>query len=132
MLRKQLLVAALLALAFGSLAIAAEPAPTGDAEQPAPSAIQHDFNRRYKDYLNAGSQMLLPFPKIEAQDWKKLRESRPLRKLYTEPDKYYNNKVYSFTLYQASDDDSYYLDAKGGFWGMDELFYGPMTEQELQ
>lgn len=98
---------------------------------PASSAIQQGFNSKYKDYLKADSQMPLPFPKLEMAEWKKIQESRPLRKVYSEPGKYYNNKVYSFTLYQASDDGAYYLDAKGGFWGMDELVYGPLGERDL-
>ena len=110
--------------------IAAESAmPPG---QQTNSEIQTGFNQRYKDYFGVNSQALLPFPKLEVQEWKKVIVSRPLKIVYTEPDKFYNNKVYSFTLYQAADDDSYYLDAKGGFWGMDELVYGPLTEKELK
>jgi hypothetical protein len=110
--------------------IAAEHAiPAG---QQITSEIQTGFNQRYKDYFGVNSQALLPFPKLEVQEWKKVIASRLLKIVYTEPDKYYNNKVYSFTLYQAADDGSYYLDAKGGFWGMDELVYGPLTEKELK
>lgn len=98
---------------------------------PAPSAVQQGFNSKYQDYLKAESQTLLPFPKLEVAAWKKIQESRPLRKVYSEAGKYYNNKVYTFTLYQASDDSTYYLDAKGGFWGMDELVYGPLDERDL-
>lgn len=96
------------------------------------SEIQIGFNQRYKDYFGANSQILLPFPKLEVQEWKKVIENRPLKIVYTEPDKYYNNKVYSFTLYQVTDDGSYYLNAKGGFWGMDELVYGPILEKDLK
>lgn len=98
---------------------------------PASSAIQQGFNSKYKDYLNADSQALLPFPRLELPEWKKIQEGRPLRKVYSEPGKYYNSKVYTFTLYQATDDGAYYLDAKGGFWGMDELVYGPLDERDL-
>lgn len=110
-------------LAFASAAMAAEP-PTADE-------LREGFNRKYKDYLTPGSQALLPFPKLEKMGWKKLQESQSPRKMYTEPAKYYNNKVYSFTLYRVDGDGSYYLDAIGGFWGMDELVYGPIPEQEL-
>lgn len=110
--------------------IAAESAmPTGRQTN---SEIQTGFNQRYKDYFGADSQALLPLPKLEVQEWKKVIASRPLKIVYTEPDKFYNNKIYSFTLYQAADDGSYYLDAKGGFWGMDELVYGPITVKELK
>jgi|APLak6261659701_1056019.scaffolds.fasta_scaffold01655_3 hypothetical protein len=117
-------------LACGLEAIAAEPAIT--TGQQIPSEIQMGFNQRFKDYFGANSQALLPFPKLEVQEWKKVLTSRPLKIVFTESDKYYNNKVYSFTLYQTTDDGSYYLDAKGGFWGMDELVYGPVTEKELK
>jgi hypothetical protein len=119
-----------LLLACSLEVIAAEPAIT--AEQQITSEIQMGFNQRYKDYFGANSQALLPFPKLEVQEWKKVITSRPLKIVYTEPDKYYNNKVYSLTLYQAADDGSFYLDAKGGFWGMDELVYGPITANELK
>lgn len=110
--------------------IAAESAmPAG---QQTNSEIQTGFNQRYKDYLGVDSQALLPFPKLEVQEWKKIIASRSLKIVYTEPEKFYNNKVYSFTLYQVADDGSYYLDAKGGFWGMDELVYGPITMKELK
>lgn len=94
--------------------------------------IQERFNQKYATYLQSDSQALLPLPQLEKPAWKKLQESRPLRKIYSEPDKFYNNKVYVFTLYQATDDGSYYLDAVGGFWGMDELIYGPLNERDLQ
>lgn len=120
----------LLMLTCGLEAIAAEPAII--VEQQITSEIQMGFNQRYKDYFGANSQALLPFPRLEVQEWKKVIASRPLKIVFTEPDKYYNNKVYSLTLYQTADDGSYYLDAKGGFWGMDELVYGPITEKELK
>lgn len=95
-------------------------------------ALQAAFEQRYRDYLGAGSQALLPFPKLEKPDWKKLQESRPLNTVFSAPDRYYNAKVYTLTLYQAEDDGSLYLDAKGGFWGMDELVYGPLKESDLK
>lgn len=96
------------------------------------TSFQTGFDQKYKEYLKADSQMLLPFPKLELQEWKNLAQTRSLQQLYVEPDRFYNNKVYTFTLYKAADDGSYYLDAKGGFWGMDELVYGPLQEQELK
>jgi hypothetical protein len=95
-------------------------------------SIQNKFNRKYQDYLTQTSQSLLPFSQIMVPDWKKILETRPLKKIYVDPDRFYNNKIYTFTMYQAEDDSSYYLDAKGGFWGMDELVYGPINAAELQ
>jgi hypothetical protein len=100
--------------------------------EPTPDELQASFNRKYRQYLGADSQMLLPFTLIEAQEWKRVQESRPLLKLYSEPGKYYNQKVYTFTLYRAGDSGEYYLNAKGGFWGMDELSYGPLTEKVFE
>jgi len=55
-----------------------------------------------------------------------------LHQVYQEPGKYYNSKVYVFTLYQEEvDGGAYYLDATGGFWGMDELVYGPLSAQDV-
>lgn len=133
MFQRTLLLVSLIALLCPARTMAAGEAPADGAAAPQSAVdIQEGFNRKYKDYLTSGSQALLPFPKLEKTEWKKLLESRPLRKLYTETDKYYNNKVYSFSLYQAEDDGSYYLDALGGFWGMDELVYGPLTARELR
>lgn len=95
-------------------------------------AVQQRINQRYQDYFGPDSQALLPFPQLEAAEWHRLQAARPFIKVYTEPGKYYNSKVYTFTLYQAADDGSYYLNAKGGFWGMDELVYGPISEAELK
>lgn len=107
-------------------------APLLHAEDPAASSLQTLINHNYGSYFGADSQALLPFSRIEIKDWKNLRANKVLKRIYTEPDKFYNNKVYTFTLYQATDDGNYYLDAKGGFWGMDELIYGPMTEKTLK
>lgn len=98
----------------------------------ASDGLRTAFERRYRDYFGAGSQSLLPFSRIEKADWKKLLETRPMKVVFTAPDRYYNSKVYTLTLYQATDDDSFYLDAKGGFWGMDELAYGPLKVDELR
>ena len=100
--------------------------------EPASDELQAGFNRKYQQYLGADSQMLLPFTLMEAQEWKRIQESRPLHKVYSEPGKYYNQKVYTFTLYRADDSGEYYLNAKGGFWGMDELTYGPLTEKTFE
>lgn len=108
------------------------PQLAGADESLAATALREQFNHRYQNYFGPDSQALLPFPRLEMPDWKKIVASRPLKRIYTEPDKRYNSKVYSFTLYQAADDGSFYLDAKGGFWGMDELVYGPIGEKELQ
>lgn len=97
-----------------------------------PDELQAGFNRKYQQYLGADSQMSLPFALIEAHEWKHIQESRPLLRVYSEPGKYYNQKVYAFTLYRAGDSGEYYLNAKGGFWGMDELTYGPLTEKAFE
>lgn len=96
-----------------------------------PEAIQHAFNQRYQSFFGADSSSLLPLPVIEKQDWKRLRAEKALRQIYQEPDKYYNSKVYVFTLYQDEEGGAYYLDATGGFWGMDELVYGPLSASDL-
>jgi len=94
--------------------------------------IQEKFNRKYQSYLTAESQALLPLPPLDMQEWTRIQESRPLRLIFREPGRYYNNKVYTLTLYRATDSEEYYLNAKGGFWGMDELAYGPFTETVLE
>jgi hypothetical protein len=93
--------------------------------------LQMQINQKYKNYFGPESQMLLPFKPMELPDWKKLQAQTTLRKIYAEPDKYYNGKVYTLTLYQDPTMGTYYLDAKGGFWGMDELVYGPMLQGEI-
>lgn len=106
--------------------------PTTAMAEATPDELQENFNRKYQQYLGADSQMLLPFAAIEAQEWRHIQESRPLLKIYSEPGKYYNQKVYTFALYRAGDTGEYYLNAKGGFWGMDELTYGPLTEKAFK
>ena len=102
------------------------------AEDPVDASdLQQQVNQKYRNYFGADSQALLPFNKVEVKDWKILSTNKVLKRIYTEPDKFYNSKVYTFTLYQAAEDGSYYLDAKGGFWGMDELIYGPISKKEL-
>jgi len=94
-------------------------------------ALQAAFNQRYQTFFGADSNSLLPLPAIDKQDWKRMREKKALRQVYQEPGKYYNSKVYVFTLYQDEDGGAYYLDATGGFWGMDELVYGPLSAQDI-
>ncbi|MGX8881710.1 hypothetical protein ACWWD9_00705 [Methylovorus sp. SPW-M1] len=94
-------------------------------------ALQAAFNQRYQTFFGADSNSLLPLPAIDKQDWKHMREKKALRQVYQEPGKYYNSKVYVFTLYQDEDGGAYYLDATGGFWGMDELVYGPLSAQDV-
>lgn len=107
--------------------------PSRADEPTTPSSLQDRINLKYKNYFGPNSQSILPFAKMEKPDWHQLQASKTLRLIYTEPGKQYNSKVYTFTLYQLTEDGgSYYLDAKGGFWGMDELIYGPISDQELQ
>ena len=96
------------------------------------ATLQAGFDQKYQDYFGTNSQSLLPFASIEKSDWKKLKASRPLKVIFVEPDKYYNSKLYTLTMYQATDDGQYYLDVKGGFWGMDDLIYGPISAKELE
>jgi hypothetical protein len=96
------------------------------------STVQDKFNQKYRDFLARDSQILLPLPQIARAEWKLLLESRPLQPVYTEPERFYNSKTYTFTMYRDSETGSYYLDAKGGFWGMDELVYGPMSGKEWE
>lgn len=93
--------------------------------------LKAGFDQRYADYLRAESQMLFPFPALDKEAFKQLRQARGLAEIYRDPDRYYNNKVYTLTLYRDDARDEYYLDAKGGFWGMDELAYGPIKEKDL-
>lgn len=93
--------------------------------------IRQRFDEKYKNYMGAASQSLLPFPQLERKEWDNVRVAQALQPVFSESDVFYNNKTYTFTMYQAKD-GKYYLDAKGGFWGMDELFYGPIDASQLQ
>jgi Tol biopolymer transport system component len=93
--------------------------------------LQASFNQKFQTFFGADSTSLLPLPAIDKQDWKRMRAHKALHQVYQEPGKYYNSKVYVFTLYQDDDDGAYYLDATGGFWGMDELVYGPLSAQDI-
>lgn len=121
----------LFATLLGLVLFAMTPAALAD-ELTDPARLQTQINQRYAEYFGPDSQSLLPFPVIELPVWKQLRARRELQRIYSEPDKYYNSKVYTLTLFRAVDDGSYYLDAKGGFWGMDELVYGPLGQAQLE
>lgn len=97
-----------------------------------PEALQHKFNQKYQQYLRADSQMLLPLPVIEKEEWHRLATGGGLEQIYSEPGVYYNAKVYTMTLFRTKEGGQYYLDAKGGFWGMDELAYGPLNEKDFE
>lgn len=97
-----------------------------------PEVMQENFHRKYEQYLRADSQMLLPLPTLEVPVLKKMLESGQLEKIYSEPNVYYNAKVYTLTLFRAKETGDYYLDAKGGFWGMDELAYGPLSQKDIE
>ncbi len=112
----------LLALLHALMASAVD-TPLGD--------MQQRFENRYKTFLAPNSQSLLPFAKMELPAWKSLLAGECLKPVFSRPDVFYNNKTYVFTLYQAAD-GQYYLDAKGGFCGMDELAYGPIPAEQLQ
>jgi len=114
------------------LAALANAAPSSAEDLATPTGLQEKINTKFRNFFGPDSQALLPLPTIELPAWKSLRASKTFTRVYTEPDKFYNSKVYTFTLYQLADDGSYYLDAKGGFWGMDELIYGPLSIKDLE
>jgi hypothetical protein len=58
-------------------------------------SLQNKFNRKYQDFLTQTSQSLLPLPQISVPDWKKMLETGYVKKLYVDPDRFYNNKVYT-------------------------------------
>ena len=102
------------------------------AIQASADSVQETFNHKYRDILSHNSQALLPLPQLSKAEWKTLGETRQLQQLYSEPERFYNNKTYTFTMYRDEKSGVYYLDAKGGFWGMDELIYGPLNSAEWQ
>jgi hypothetical protein len=93
--------------------------------------IQHSFESRYQTYLVPSSQNALPFDKLETAAWKALQAGGGLKLIFSKPDVFYIGKTYVFALYQAGD-GQYYLHAKGGFWGMEELAWGPIKPELLQ
>lgn len=105
--------------------------PLAFAAETPPNDLQQRFETRYQSFLAPNGQSLLPFAKMELPSWKALLAGGSLKPVFSRPDVFYNNKTYVFTLYQATD-GQYYLDAKGGFWGMDELAYGPIPAEQLQ
>lgn len=94
--------------------------------------IHQRFNQRYHEFLSVNSQIQLPFNRIDKESWKKLFAGKEFRPVFTAPNQFYTNKTFTFNLYQAADNGAYYLDAIGGFWGMEELVYGPISETELK
>lgn len=93
--------------------------------------LQQRFESRYQTYLSPGSQSALPFEKLEPATWKALQAAGDLKPIFSKPEVFYIGKTYVFTLYQAGN-SQYYLHAKGGFWGMEELAWGPIAEDKLQ
>lgn len=107
------------ALWMAGVAFAAETVPTWET-----------FRARYGNFLGSGSQALLPFPELDPHAIAALEQAAPER-VFAEPAVYYNAKSWTFTLWRTPD-GRYYLDAKGGFWGMDRLVYGPLEAARLQ
>lgn len=95
-------------------------------------SVQETFNHKYRDFLSQNSQALLPLPQLSKAEWKTIGETRQLQLLYSEPERFYNSKTYTFTMYRDEPSGDYYLEAKGGFWGMEELIYGPLRKTDLQ
>ena len=93
--------------------------------------LQRRFESRYQTYLSPDSQSVLPFEKIQPAVWKDLLASGDLTLVFSLPDVFYTGKTYVFTLYQTGN-NQYYLHAKGGFWGMEELAFGPIAQEMLQ
>lgn len=104
---------------------------SGHAEEDA-EPLQATFNKRYADYFQAGSQAALPFARMDKQDWKKLFSAGDFQLMFSEPERFYGGKSYTLKLYRETGKNLYYLDAIGGFWGMEELVFGPIPEQELK
>jgi hypothetical protein len=117
-------IRSLMFAAYALSAIAGAAVPTDQLRQ--------DFNHRYQDYLRPESEALLPFPALDKVACQQLIASGRLRTVYSEPGKAYNAKIYTFTLYQEGAESIYYLEVKGGFWGMDQLCYGPLTNKDLR
>lgn len=101
-------------------------------EKPSPELIQKNFHRQYDHFLGPDSQSMLPIPRMEKAEWQKATADGHATRIFIEPDVFYNNKVYTFTLFRSDLDDRFYLDAKGGFWGMDQIFYGPIEGDQLR
>jgi hypothetical protein len=95
-------------------------------------SVQETFNHKYRDFLSQNSQALLPLPQLSKVEWKTIGETRQLQQIYSEPERFYNSKAYTFTMYRDEQSGAYYLEAKGGFWGMEELIYGPLNSTEWE
>lgn len=92
--------------------------------------LQQRFESRYQTYLSPGSQSALPFEKMESAAWKSLLASGDLKPIFNRSGVFYLGKTYVFTMYQSGH-GQYYLHAKGGFWGMEELAFGPIPQEML-
>lgn len=101
-------------------------------EKSSTALIQKNFHQQYDHFLGPDSQSTLPIPRMEKAEWQKTIIDGHATRIFSEPDVFYNNKVYTFTLFRSNLDDRFYLDAKGGFWGMDEIFYGPIEGDQLR
>lgn len=93
--------------------------------------LQSNFETRYQTFLAPNSQSKLPFDELTKPDWKKLQADTDLKIAFQKQNVFYQGKTYVFTLYQSAD-GTYYLHVKGGFWGMEELIYGPIAAEKLQ
>lgn len=102
------------------------PAVEADADK-----LQNNFETRYQTFLAPNSLSKLPFDELTKAEWKKLQADSELKIAFQKQDVFYQGKTYVFTLYQSTD-GRYYLHAKGGFWGMEELIYGPIAAEKLQ
>lgn len=96
------------------------------------NSLQTAFDKRYADYFQAGSQATLPFARMDKQDWKKMFSGGDFQLIFSEPERFYGGKSYTLKLYHETAKNQYFLDAVGGFWGMEELVFGPIPEQELK
>lgn len=118
-------------LLFPGLLQAADAMTTHASRQAADGpGLQQAFNAKFADYLRADSQTPLPLPAIAKADWPGLTGGLQLARVFVEADRYYLAKLFTFTCYQGAD-GRYYLDVKGGFWGMDQLYYGPFDAADF-
>lgn len=101
------------------------------AETPSAEQLQSTFETRYQTFLAPNSQSKLPFDELSKPAWKAIQQAGKLNTVFQKQDVFYQGKSYVFTLYQSAE-GKYYLDAKGGFWGMEELIYGPIAPELLQ
>ena len=102
-----------------------------NAEESSAEKMQTNFETRYREFLASDSQGKLPFNELTKSDWKTLTANEHLKIAFQKQDVFYQGKTYVFTLYQSTQ-GKFYLNAKGGFWGMEELVYGPISSEMLQ